>query len=253
MTLDELIARLAQRDLPNNPMQRIKTFARELATGAAYGLWDTWFYTTMEQLSEIPSDERIQRYVRERWGAYSTPPTLELLVQNGYLLMSEADRFSRRLTITQSAFALLDETEPAMIFISYKRSESSALALLVHDRLRAAGLAPFLDMQLQPGDNWPQRLQKSIETSDHLILLLSHTTLTSTVTQQELLWALAANVSILPIWHGGFSFEASAWPSLPHDLATLLSNTHTIRITEENPLAYNTALTELLNFFGLSG
>lgn len=252
MTPAEFSARLTQRDLPTNPMARIKALARELAEGAAYRVWDTSFYTTVEDVYEIPSDERIQRYIRARWMSYAEYPSLELLVQNGYLVVGEADRFSRRMTIARPAFELLQETEPTTIFISYKRSESSAVALLVHDRLQAAGLAPFLDLQLQPGENWPERLRQSVVSADVLILLLSHETLHSKVTKQEVLWAIEAGITVLPMWHSGFSFSASDWPELPEAISSLLKNTHTIRVTEEQPLAYNTALVELLNYFGIS-
>ena len=39
MTIEEFISQVRKRELPSNPMARIETYARELAEGAAYGLW----------------------------------------------------------------------------------------------------------------------------------------------------------------------------------------------------------------------
>ena len=39
---------------------------------------------------------------------------------------------------------------------------------------------------------------------------------------------------------------------IPLEVDNALRNTHTIRVIEENPLTYDTALRELLNRFGIS-
>jgi hypothetical protein len=173
-------------------------------------------------------------------------PNLTLLVSNGYLQADNND-----LYLTRAAFDLLQEAEPASIFISYKRSESSAFALLVLARLKQAGLEPFLDLALVPGENWSEGLKERIGKYDYLIALLGRETLKSKVVIQEIQWALEAHLNIIPIWHNGFVYKSGEW-KLPPEIDEALSNRHTIRVLEESALAYNNAIVELLNRFGIT-
>jgi hypothetical protein len=252
MTIETFLERVKQREMPTNPLARIQVLARELAEGAASGLWLVLFDRFDIERGEKDSfSQNLAAYFETRWNGIDNSPNLALLAKNGYLLDEEQGRFSSIFSITKSAFDLLNISEAASIFVSYKRSESSAFALLVANVLRQAGLSPFVDMQLEAGGDWREQLKKTIEQSDYLILLLGKNTLDSDVTLQELRWAQAAKITIIPIWHNGFSFKGSDWPKLDSGLVDLLANTHTIRVTEENPLAYNTAMTALLNRFGI--
>jgi len=147
---------------------------------------------------------------------------------------------------------LLTQADFANVFISYKRSESSAFALLLRDRLKAAGLEPFVDMQLRPGSDWQQELKATVEKTDYFIVLIGKNTLDSQVTIQEIQWAIACNVTIIPIWHNGFHYVSEQYSHIPEQVDQVLAHTHTIRVIEENPLIYDTALRELLNRFGIS-
>ncbi len=241
MTTEEFLAIVKQRPLPAHPMTRVKTLAKELAEGAASGVWG----------AEIPSfrggitDEDVKTYLQERWD--SLPPSLFLLLVNEYAVWE-----NNTMVLTRAAFDLLDEAEPASIFISYKRSESSAFALLVLARLKMAGLQPFLDMALQPGEDWQQGLKGRIQQYQYLIALLGKETLNSDVVRDELLWALDARLTILPVWHNGFSYRSSDWQNLDPHLDQLLTRAHTIRVIEESAVGYNNAIVELLNRFGVT-
>jgi hypothetical protein len=239
------LERVLERPLPQNPMQRVRTLAKELAEGAANGHWSMYLYTFRGQLTT--DQEGILTYLDKRW-SYKQPG-LDLLLGNQYLQPYSAN--SDTLVITRDAFALLDEAEPASIFISYKRSESSAFALLVLARLKAEGLEPFLDLSLVPGEDWQKGLKERIQKYDHLVALLGKETLKSDVCIQELTWAMEAGVNIVPMWHNGFVYKSSEW-TLPPVIESLLSNTHTIRVIEESALAYNNAIVELLNRFGVT-
>ena len=113
--------------------------------------------------------------------------------------------------LTQSAIALIDETEPYNVFISYKRSESSALALLVLARLKEHDLIPFVDMALEAGGNWHADLEDRIRACDYFIVLLGENTLSSPMTVKEIGWALDAKRTIIPIWHSGFDIKSHKW------------------------------------------
>lgn len=257
MTLDEFLDKVCQRPIPQNKIAQVRTLAKELAEGATEGLWETTFsaWHNDRDQGEIglrfqPDFDTLLRYFQTRWQA--TPaPNLPLLVTNTYLTAEQHDRFRTYFTITRSAFDLIDEVEPARIFISYKRSESSAFALLVLARLKAEGLEPFLDMAIEPGQKWQEHLEERIRHSDYFILLLGPSTLHSTVTRQEIVWALQSPCVLIPIWHNGFRYQSGEW-NLPVEMDAALQNTHTIRVLEESALAYNNAIVELLNRFGIT-
>ncbi len=243
--LDSFMHRVAQRPLPQNPMTRIRTLAKELAEGAAIGLWDISFRMFRGVLVTSEDQQGLIRYLNERWDNAS--PNFGLLMGNGYL---HYETSNNDFYITKAAFDLIDETEPENVFISYKRSESSAFALLVLARMKAAGMEPFLDLALQPGDDWEKGLKERIQKYQYLVALLGHDTLKSEVCIKEISWAIESGLSIIPIWHNGFVYKSGAW-DVSKKVDTALSKTHTIRVIEESALGYNNALVELLNRFGV--
>lgn len=259
MTIEEFVAQVTKRELPANPMAQIQTLARELAEGAANRLWPITFdglaIFNEGRLANRPQEQLIRRYLDARWQLdnESLGQLFNLLIANGYLTYArEPERFVLDYTISKEAFDLLHTAQAAQIFISYKRTESSAFALLVANVLRNAGLEPFVDIQLKVGDAWRAELKYSVETADYLILLLGKETLKSEVTLEEITWAIDAGTIVIPIWHNQFAFNAAEWAMIPATIQQTLNDAHAIRVTEENPLAYNTALTELLNRFGVT-
>jgi hypothetical protein len=240
LELQEFIDKVKQRPLPNNPLERMRVLAKELAEGATLELWGTHIYLFRGQIN----DERVDPYIEQRWN--NQYPFVDLLVSNGYV-----ETNGDWIRLTKTAFDLLEAADPSTIFISYRRKDSSAFALLVLARLKSAGLDAFLDLTLEPGEEWHKGLQQRIQSRNYFILLLGKETLASTVVQKEITWALQAGLGIIPIWHNGFSYNASDW-SLSPELDRLLTNTHSIRVLEESALAYNNAIVELLNRFGIT-
>lgn len=243
--LNTFMQRVSQRPLPQNPMTRIRTLAKELAEGAAIGLWDISFRMFRGVLVTSEDQQGLIRYLNERWDNAS--PNFGLLMGNGYL---HYEASNNDFYITKASFDLIDETEPENVFISYKRSESSAFALLVLARMKAAGMEPFLDLALQPGDDWEKGLKERIQKYQYLVALLGNETLKSEVCIKEISWAIESGLSIIPIWHNGFVYKSGAW-DVSKKVDTALSKTHTIRVIEESALGYNNALVELLNRFGV--
>lgn len=259
MTLEEFCEKCKKRDIPTHPMARIKTFARELAEGAVYGLWNIHFnyYAVIADDPDMDDTKRgenaIHTYTIERWGKVDNAPNIDLMMRLNYLESMGADGYSSSVTIAREAFDLLSDVDSLNIFISYKRSESSAFALLLHDRLRATGLNPFVDMQLKAGLNWQNQLKSNIKEADYLVTLLGKETLHSSEIIKEIKWAIASNIPIIPIWHKGFSYKTADWSyTLPDSVDEALDENHTIRVIEENPLMYDMAIRELLNRFGIS-
>jgi TIR domain len=244
--LESYIAQAAQRALPKNAMGRVRTLAKELAEGASEELWSSVPYRFFRD-QVFPMSEPVGTYMERRWGGQQ--PGAHLLIANGYLQQTPEN--PALYSLTKAAFDLIEEIEPSRIFISYKRSESSAFALLVLARLKMAGFEPFLDLALQPGDDWERGLRERIQGYEYLVALLGQETLKSEVCLKEISWAIESGLNIIPVWHNGFSYRSGEWDvSLNVDKA--LSKTHTIRVIEESALGYNNALVELLNRFGVT-
>jgi hypothetical protein len=274
--LDQYLALLAGRPLPQQPLARVRALAREIAEGALRRLWTSTInmvpvqYATIDESSQlvlsadhgnggetdavslIPGDLTLQSYWARRWGTYKGAPALDLLVTNGYLVPGNSSRFHIEFTITKAAYDLIDEAEAAQVFVSYRRRESSAFALLVLARLKAAGIHAYVDLAMSPGDNYLDHLRQQIFSRDYFIILLGPTTLESPEVLQELIWANEAGATLIPIWHNGFKYPSRKDVPIPPELDQALRTTHTIRVLEESALGYNTAMVELLNRFGIS-
>lgn len=262
------IERLLQRPLPASPIGRIKTLARELAEGAAAGVWEqafTYFLYGTEDQEYIeyvagrtydnplflPESDVLRQYLKKRWNAPLDFRELRLLEVNGYLVERIFSQGEKEYSVTKAAFDLIEEVEPATIFISYRRRDSSAFALLVLKTLKEAGLNAFLDMTIQPGDNWHAYIRDQIRAHEYFILLLGKETLSSEVVRDEIRWAHEAGATILPVWHSDFEYRPAEW-DLPPEIDRILQTTHTIRVLDESALGYNNALVELLNRFGIT-
>lgn len=252
MRIEEFIEKCQKRALPSNPIQRVKVLARELAEGVHHELWGDHIDIKIGNKTSldghvssiaIPQHPALVLYIKNRWNDQA--PQFRLLKTHNFV--------NDKWLLTEKAIDLLEEVDAAHLFISYKRSESSAFALLMEDRLAQAGLSPFLDKQLQAGADWQLELEEKIAHSDYFILILSKNTLESLVTQREIAWAIDYQKPIIPVWHNGFVFKAEGWPDIPAEISQALANTHTIRVIEENPLTYDTALRELLHRFGIGG
>jgi hypothetical protein len=281
MTIAEFIEKCQKRPLPSNPMARVKLLARELAEGAANKLWPPTItkdssistigkvqdykeeinhirtkYTPQnfsEKYFELMSKEILDmtyvvplfQYFRARWNSDSEMPDLGLLENLGYIAFG-AGYFK----IMGKSLDLLDEADNATILISYKRSESSAFALLVHDRLKVHGYEPFVDMQIEAGKKWKDVLKTTIEQVDYFVLLLGKETLKSDVTLEEIEWANNAGKTILIIRHNGFKFEGDIWENVPSTIRSVIKDTqHASEVLAESPSEYNAALDRLINYF----
>lgn len=247
-TLDQFLNSLP--GLSSNPARRIRMLAKELALGASLQLWDVDIEVRgndVDAFALIPWDNTLKTYFERRWGHSEVQHHWKLLFANGYL--AKNGYFHR---IQKPAFDLMDETEPDDIFISYKRSESSAFALVVLCRLKAHDKMPFVDMALEAGGNWHADLEERITGCDYFIILLGEDTLASEMTVKEISWALRAERMIIPVWHSGFDIGADKWSAITADVKDALQQTNAIRVTDESASGYNTAIVELLNRFGIT-
>ena len=246
--LDKFLEERRQIPIPSGDVARIKLLAKELALGIHRNLWTSTIWTELGDVpgGSIPLDEKAE-YLEKRWGDHHI--RLELLRGHGYI---HYNGLRKGHTLTKAAFDLLDETEPYNIFISYKRSESSALALLVNTKLKEHSLIPFVDMALEAGGNWHADLEGRIKTCDYFIILLGKKTLASAMTVKEIKWAIQYEKMVIPVWHSGFDPDSDKWNGDDSKVKEAIQQTNAIRVIEESASDYNRAIVELLNRFGIT-
>jgi hypothetical protein len=235
--------------VPDDPIQRVRRLARDLAYGVLHGKWTAAFQITPDADRDTwnirdRESNPLQDYITATW--QDNPPRAHLLLLFEYTRLESSDRFHAHYVLTPQAFALLDEPAHASIFISYSRKESSAFALLVLARLKAVGLDAFLDMKdLELGEDWHARLEQEIKSRQVFICLVAPTSLASSHIRDEIQWALEANARLIPVCHNGFRPEQNK-----HDALTRFIRRNAIIVENENAKAYNNAIIELLNYFG---
>src|SRR5262249_51031093 len=154
-------------------------------------------------------------------------PSDELLNTLGYVTLIGTKDGDRSYLLTEKALALLEQpAAPPSVFISYKRDQSSALALLIEARLRLAGNPnPFVDKNLTPGDEWHRKLEQTIKSCEYFISLIGPKTLESSMVIEEISWAKSARCKVISIWHGC---------SIDEKAPEVLREHHAIQVTGES-------------------
>ena len=242
--LEKFLEERKRFPIPSGEVARVKLLAKELGLGVHKNLWNRDLEIRNNGGS---ADVSLQTYITRRWQYDDFKQVLEPLQGHEYV-----ERVQHDFKLTHAAFALLDETEPYNVFISYKRSESSALALLVNHRLKDSSVVPFVDMALEAGGNWHADLKERIRGCDYFIVLLGEDTLASEMTVKEISWAVEAERTIIPVWHSGFDIGSDKWNAIPQQVKDAIQQTNAIRVTDESASGYNTAIVELLNRFGIT-
>lgn len=243
---------LLKQPPPDSPIERIHSLARDLAYGAIQGLWTSRILVLVGPPAEPvtwltgegSSDQHLVAYLSDKWR--DQQPAADLLVSFGYFnWLGQRESGTNVYILTERAFALLQQpAAPPSVFISYRRNQSSALGLLIVARLKAVGVQnPFIDMNIDPGDEWHALLEETIRQSQYVIALIAPGTLESPYVRRELEWALAApGVHVIPIWHNGYAGDG--------DYTQTLSSKNAIRIKEESAEEYELAIIKLLNRLG---
>lgn len=235
-------------EIPSGDVAHIKLLAKELALGVHRGLWRPIIHIMGSPLT--PHDKILGNYLDRRWESrHKVLHYLELLQGYGYIEYLGLDEEYRLTTV---AFDLINEAEPYNIFISYKRSESSALALLVNTKLKEHSLVPFVDMALEAGGNWHAELEGRIRDCDYFIVLLGEKTLASDMTIKEIAWAIQYKKKVIPVWHSEFCLSSDKWNDVDSKVKEAIQRTNAIRVIEESASDYNRAIVELLNRFGIT-
>jgi hypothetical protein len=235
---------------PEDPIEQVHAFARDLAYGVTQGWWTTQFSLKGEEHGELwlyYGEQTGQIYfawsnlVTVKWQNFVPP--YSLLLSFGYIQTLENTPTPSRVFLTRAALDLLKTpSAPPSVFISYKRDQSSAFALLVEARLRLVGNPnPFVDKNIVAGDGWHGRLKDTIQQSKYFVCLIGKDTLQSEWVQKEIAWAAAAGCTLISIWHGC---------AMDETCPAALRERHAITVTGESAREYETAISELLNALG---
>ena len=242
--LEKFLEERSKIPIPSGDVPRVKVLAKELALGFGRNLWPRQFH---EANGVILSPDSLTTYFSTRWWGYDYGHLIEQLAAFEFVTTSGSF-----VTLKRLAVDLLEETEPYNIFISYRRLDSSALALLVLARLKEHSLVPFVDMALEAGGNWHADLEERISACDYFIILLGKDTLSSPMTVKEIQWALEYERTIIPLWHGRFDLQDAKWMDIEQVVKDAIQQTNAIRVTDESASGYNSAIVELLNRFGVT-
>jgi hypothetical protein len=228
--------------VPIDVFQRVQAFARDLAYGVSQGFWHSKLYWNSLHNPEISNTSKLYaHHLGPKWE--NQIPSDYLLLSFGYLTLFSTEGGSPVYLLTEKTFSLLERpSRPPDIFISYRRSESSALALLIEARLKLAGNPnPFLDKNLAVGQEWQEQLRERIYNSRYFICLIGEKTLESQQVQQEIQWAIEAGCTIISIWHGS---------RINAETPAFLRDRHAIIIKDDGALDYEVAINQMLNTLG---
>ncbi|MDE2638419.1 MAG: toll/interleukin-1 receptor domain-containing protein [Chloroflexota bacterium] len=247
--LDKFLEERYKIPIPSGDAAWVKMLAKELAIGANRNLWSPRRILDYSHGGASALDNNAKAYFERRWHDNDLEHLLEILLGHEYLFKQSNRHFPE---LAAKAYELLDDVEPYSIFISYRRLDSSALALLVLARLKEHGLVPFIDMALEAGGVWHADLEEQIKATDYFIILLGKETLSSPMTVKEIQWAIKYKKTIIPLWHSRFNLNDEQWPNIPTPVRDAVQQTNAIIVQNESASGYNSAIVELLNRFGVT-
>lgn len=121
----------------------------------------------------------------------------ELNYINGFQLSTEQD-IPPLVNCILEGFSLLRSSR--RVFISYKRSESSNIAIQLYEELEKSGFDVFLDTHsIRPGESFQEELWHRMTDSDIIVLLNTPSFLESHWTKEELAKANLHSIGIIQI------------------------------------------------------
>lgn len=237
---------------PESPLERTVAFARDLAYGVYMGWWRPDFQ--VEALRGLRSDP----YSRLSAKYGNNEPDLSYLVILGYAepFSNIEDRIRARYILTQAALKLLEQpARPPSVFIAYGREQSSALALLIEEKLKSRNASVFIDKVLVGGEEWQTRIERTIkEQIDTFICLIGPGSLDRPNLQNEIVWSSQVEgLLTVPVWHRGFTYDPDVVSQYDAPIRDFIEKKNAIRVIEESAREYEAALSQLLNLMQYSG
>lgn len=249
-----------EQPAPEDQIEQVHVLARDLAYGVSVGLWGTTVKvsSTIKRISwsveggEVSAEEYFAQKWQEDW------PSAKLLKSFGYFDLFREVRLGSEYDyiLTQKAFELLEQPiATPQIFISYKRDESSPLALLIEARLRLAdsNIRAFIDKDIPTQTRWEKYIMDQVRQAETVVCLIGPHTLASPFVQDEINLAIQTEKRLISILHHGYSFpdDAEQSPDGSSQIIEELKQWQSITV-EQPPSAekYEIAINRMLNDLG---
>ncbi len=228
--------------LPDSLLDQVEALARDLAFGAVTGAWRPFYELNVQGFALNPAgseDESLFDRFDEKWQP-DTSRKLHYFLEILEFVKNDGSVFD----LTEKAIRLLEKpiTVPS-IFISYKRGESSALALALEARLKLAGNPnPYLDKLIPGGELWERELEMRVRGASKFVVILGPQAAQSPYISKEIAWALDARSSIIPVCLPDFTMNAAGIEGL--------AAYNAIFVRDEAAIDYENAINAVLNALG---
>lgn len=135
---------------------------------------------------------------------------------NGFELATQND-IEKLSSVVLEGFSLLRLSR--RVFISYKRDESTSVAIQLYEQLEKNGFDVFLDTHsIRPGEPFQEELWHRMADTDVIVLLNTPNFLKSYWTTQELAEANSMSIGILQLIWPSHKIERNAQLSVPVQL-----------------------------------
>lgn len=173
-------------------------------------------FRNLKELELLLKDATIVLPIVEDLKAFTKFIPENLRKINGFELSSSED-VERLISSVLEGLSLLRLSR--RLFISYKRDESSAIAIQLYERLEKAGFDVFLDTHsIRPGEDFQEELWHRLADTDVVVLLDTPGFLESNWTKEELAMANLMSIGILQLIWPDREQEAESKLSIPMPL-----------------------------------
>lgn len=178
---------------------------------------DSGSFKNINLLEILIKDANLILPVASDLGKFSTQIPKELANVNGFELASRND-IEKLVSAILEGFSLLRLSR--RLFISYKRDESSTVAIQLYEQLEKNGFDVFLDTHsIRPGEPFQEELWHRMSDTDVVVMLNTPGFLNSRWTTQELAKANSMSIGILQLIWPSHTLERDAELSVPISLA----------------------------------
>ncbi len=177
---------------------------------------DSGSFKNIDLLEILIKDANLILPVTSNLGKFSSQIPKELANVNGFELATRND-IEKLVSSILEGLSLLRLSR--RLFISYKRDESSTVAIQLYELLEKNGFDVFLDTHsIRPGEPFQEELWHRMSDTDVVVMLNTPGFLNSKWTTQELAKANSMSIGILQLIWPSHTLERGAELSVPISL-----------------------------------
>jgi hypothetical protein len=194
-----------------------KEYKRNAPTFCLYFGSDSGSFKNIDLLKTLIKDANLVLPIASDLKMFTAQIPKELHNINGFELASAND-IERLVSCILEGLSLLRLSR--RLFISYKRDESSTVAIQLFEQLEKNGFDVFLDTHsIRPGEPFQEELWHRMADTDVIVLLNTPGFLNSNWTTQELAKANSMSIGFLQIIWPSHKLERDAELSIPFQLS----------------------------------